>query len=50
MTFHGSEFRAWRYLKVSSQEFIADLDATLEIINGGNKLPMFMMQGEDELK
>jgi hypothetical protein len=50
MTYHGSEFSAWRYLKVSSQEFVAGLDATLDMINGGNKLPMFMMQNEDELK
>ena len=50
MTYHGSEFSAWRYLKVFSQEFVANLDATLEMINGGNKLPMFMMQNEDELK
>lgn len=43
MTRRRPEFSAWRYLTVSVDQFISDLNAMLEMINGKNILvPMFM--------
>jgi hypothetical protein len=43
MTRRRPEFSAWRYLTVSVNQFMSDLDAMLEMINGENiVVPMFM--------
>lgn len=35
-------FSPWRYLMVSNQEFITDLEAIKNLVNGANILPLFM--------
>lgn len=44
MTHRRPAFSAWRYLTVSVEQFISDLDAMLSMINGKDILPTFMEQ------
>jgi hypothetical protein len=42
MARHSHTFSAWRYLTVTLEEFIHDLEAMLEMINGKKVVPVFM--------
>jgi cellulose biosynthesis protein BcsQ len=42
MARHSPTFSAWRYLTVTVEEFIHDLEAMLEMINGKKVVPVFM--------
>jgi tetratricopeptide (TPR) repeat protein len=46
MTRRSPEFSTWRYLTVSVDQFISDLDAMLEMINGKNVVPTFMVKSD----
>jgi hypothetical protein len=48
MTRRSPEFSAWRYLTVSVDQFISDLDAMLEMISGNNVVPTFMAKRDQD--
>ena len=48
MARRSPDFSAWRYLIVPVDQFMADLDAMLKMINGEKVVPMFMAQDASE--